>query len=62
MSQATPLVTAQDILIETLEILKDLKEELATTSFRDSREKSMAELLAEEREARNVWKPRRGVE
>ena len=42
MTQETPLVTEQDILIEVLEIIKDLKEELANISFQSSCDKSMA--------------------
>jgi hypothetical protein len=53
MIHTTPQETEQDLLLKALDILKELKEELVTTPFRDSREKSMAELLAEEREAKN---------
>jgi hypothetical protein len=53
MIHTTPHDTEQDLLLKALDILKELKEELVTTSFQDSREKSMAEVLAEEREARN---------
>lgn len=53
MIHTTPQETEQDLLLKALDILKELKEELITTPFRDSREKSMAELLAEEREAKN---------
>ena len=53
MIRATPHETQQDLCLKVLEALKELKEELATTSFQNSREKSIAELLAEEREARN---------
>ena len=52
MTHATPQIQ-QDLCLEALEILKELKEELANISFQSSRDKSMAELLAEEREARN---------
>ena len=47
MIQATPHDIEQDLSLEALEILQELEEGLATTSFQDSREKSMSELLAE---------------
>lgn len=52
MIHTTPQETQQDLCLKVLEALKELKEELATT-FQSSREKSMAELLVEERAARN---------
>jgi hypothetical protein len=52
ITQATPQYP-QDLCHEVLEKLKEFKEVLSTTSFQNSREKSMAELLAEERDARN---------